>query len=100
MSCFQLRGWIRRAPELLANSLWHRVPGGKETRMEHGGRKEDPAESGGAVLTRRNLLELAGLTFATALIPRAAALAKAAGSQDEVAPGVSPVMDKLSRYMS
>ena len=67
--------------------------------MEHGGRKEDPAGSGGPVLTRRNLLELAGLTFATAVIPPAA-FAKAAGSQDEMAAGVSPVMDKLSRYMS
>jgi 2-methylcitrate dehydratase PrpD len=68
--------------------------------MEHGGRKEDPPESGGAVLTRRSLLEFAGLTFATRVIPPAAAFASAAGSQDEVAPGVSPVMDKLSRYMS
>src|SRR5467141_1403414 len=68
--------------------------------MEHGGRKEDPPESGGAVLTRRSLLEFAGLTFATRVIPPAAAFASAAGSQDEAAQGVSPVMDKLSRYMS
>src|SRR6266446_2489098 len=68
--------------------------------MEHGGRKEDPPESGGAVLTRRSLLEFVGLTFATRVIPPAAAFPSAAGSQDEVAPGVSPVMDKLSRYMS
>src|SRR5258708_27391849 len=68
--------------------------------MEHGGRKEDPAESGGAVLTRRNLLELAGLMFATTVIPSEIVSAKAAVSQEEAAQGVSSVMDKLSRYMS
>jgi len=56
-------------------------------------------------LTRRNLLELAGLAFAMTAIPPASAFANAAGSrddarQDEAKQGVSPVMDKLSRYMS
>src|SRR5260370_30473822 len=73
--------------------------------MEHGERKEEPTGSGGPVLTRRDLLELAGLAFATTAIPPAAAFAKAAGSkdgarQDEAKQGMSPVMDKLSRYMS
>ena len=68
--------------------------------MGHSGRTDEPAGSGGAVLTRRDLLELAGLAFATTAIPPVAAFAEAVGSQDEAALGVSPVMDKLSRYMS
>ncbi|PYU66037.1 MAG: MmgE/PrpD family protein, partial [Acidobacteria bacterium] len=67
--------------------------------MGHSGRTDEPAGSGGAVLTRRDLLELAGLAFATTAIPPVAAFAEAVGSQDEAALGVSPVMDKLSRYM-
>ena len=68
--------------------------------MGHSGRTEEPEGSDGAVLTRRDLLELAGLAFATTAIPPVAAFAEAVGSQDEAALGVSPVMDKLSRYMS
>jgi 2-methylcitrate dehydratase PrpD len=68
--------------------------------MGHGGSKENLAGCGGPILTRRNLLELAGLAFATTAIPTAAITAKAAANLDEAAQGVSPVMDKLSRYMS
>src|SRR5258707_308744 len=73
--------------------------------MGHGGPKDELARSGGTVLTRRNLLELAGLAFATTAMPPVAAFAKSAGSrnearQDDAKRGVSPVMDKLSRYMS
>src|SRR6059036_2238776 len=68
--------------------------------MGYGGRKDGLARSGGAVLTRRNLLELAGLTFATTVIPPVRPLAEATTSRDEAPQGVSPVKDKLSRYMS
>jgi len=65
--------------------------------MIHGEDKDKLAGSGGAILTRRNLLELAGLAFAATVIPSGVA---AAASEDEAAQGVSPVMDKLSKYMS
>ncbi|HVS87513.1 MAG TPA: MmgE/PrpD family protein [Candidatus Acidoferrum sp.] len=68
--------------------------------MGHGRVKDKLAGSGGAILTRRNLLEFAGLAFATAAIPPGVVIAKAAASEDEAAQGVSPIMDKLSRYMS
>ena len=68
--------------------------------MLHGGGKDKHAGSGGAILTRRSLLEFAGLALATTAIPRGGIIAKAADSQGETAQHVSPVMDKLSRYMS
>src|SRR5258707_371135 len=68
--------------------------------MEQGGHKEEPAGNGGPVLTRRNMLGLAGLTFATTIIPPEFLSTKAAARQESAAQGVSPVMDKLSRYMS
>ena len=68
--------------------------------MGHSGSKKDLAGSGGPILTRRSLLELAGLAFATTAIPTAAITAKPAANLDEAAQGVSPVMDKLSKYMS
>jgi len=67
--------------------------------MGHGGRKDSAAGSGQAVLTRRALLELAGLTFATTVFRPGFA----AGTQwpaKGIRRRVSPVMDKLSRYMS
>jgi 2-methylcitrate dehydratase PrpD len=53
----------------------------------------------GAVLTRRSLLELAGLAVAAAALPSSL---KAQQSESSVtaAPGISPVMEKLSAYMS
>jgi 2-methylcitrate dehydratase PrpD len=68
--------------------------------MVHGEGKDKLAGSGGTILTRRNLLELAGLAFASTAFPPGVVAAKAAASQNEAAQGVSPVMDKLSRYMS
>jgi 2-methylcitrate dehydratase PrpD len=68
--------------------------------MVGGGGKDKVAGSGAAILTRRNLLELAGLAFATTAIPPGVLAARAAASQAEAALGVSPVMDKLSGYMS
>jgi 2-methylcitrate dehydratase PrpD len=68
--------------------------------MVHGEGKDKLAGSGGTILTRRNLLELAGLAFASTAFPPGVVAAKAAASQNEAAQGVSPVMDKLSKYMS
>src|SRR5437016_10324944 len=62
--------------------------------------KYRPAESGGAILARRGLFELACLAVATAAIPPGAVMAKPSPSGDSNGQGVSPVMDKLSRYMS
>ena len=68
--------------------------------MEHGGRTDQVAGSGGAVLTRRNLLELTGMTIATSVIPSGFVAARALARQEDATQGVSPVMDKLSTYMS
>jgi len=40
------------------------------------------------------------LTFATTVIPSGFAAGTAVASEGDTAQGVSPVMDKLSRYMS
>jgi 2-methylcitrate dehydratase PrpD len=58
------------------------------------------AESSAATLTRRSLFELAGLAIATAALPPDMAMARQSASTDNLAPSVSPVMDKLSAYMS
>jgi 2-methylcitrate dehydratase PrpD len=68
--------------------------------MGNGGGKDRLPGRGGAMITRRSLLELAGLAFASTAIPPGAVAAEAATRPDEAGPGVSPVMDKLSRYMS
>src|SRR5438270_291689 len=53
-----------------------------------------------AILSRRSLFELAGLAMATAAVPPRALIAELSPSLDTTGQGVSPVMDKLSRYMS
>jgi 2-methylcitrate dehydratase PrpD len=68
--------------------------------MGRGGGKEKMTGNGGTMLTRRNLIELAGLAFASTAIPTGVVTAKAAANFDEAAQGVNTVMDKLSRYMS
>src|SRR5258705_2790425 len=68
--------------------------------MELGRGKDKRAGSGGAIMTRRNLIELSGRTFGTTVIRSGILTAKAAARQESAAQGVSPVMDKLSRYMS
>src|ERR1700674_1654996 len=68
--------------------------------MEDDRNKCGPAENGRAILSRRSLLELAGLAVATAALPPGAMTAKPPSSRDTRGPGVSPVMDKLSPYMS
>ena len=57
-------------------------------------------KKGGAMLTRRSLFELAGLAIATAGLPDDLAMAMQSASTDKAAQGPSPVMDKLSTYMS
>jgi len=53
-----------------------------------------------AILSRRSLFELAGLAMATAAVPPRALIAELSPSLDTTGQGVSPVMDKLSIYMS
>src|SRR5437588_2658563 len=60
------------------------------------GRKENAR----AILSRRSLFELAGLAMATAAVPPRALIAELSPSLDTTGQGVSPVMDKLSIYMS
>jgi len=59
-----------------------------------------PEENGPAILSRRSLLELAGLAVATAALPPRAVMAKPFPSTGTTEQGVSPVTDKLSTYMS
>jgi 2-methylcitrate dehydratase PrpD len=59
-----------------------------------------PEENGPAILSRRSLLELAGMAVATAALPPRAAMAKPFASTGITGQGVSPVTDKLSTYMS
>jgi 2-methylcitrate dehydratase PrpD len=68
--------------------------------MKEDKNKCGPAEDARATLSRRSLLELAGLAAATAAFPPAAVMAKAFASPEAAFPGVSPVMEKLSAYMS
>ena len=53
----------------------------------------------GAGLTRRSLLELAGLAVATAALPSGLS-AEQSETVVKATPGISPVMEKLSSYMS
>jgi len=59
-----------------------------------------PEENGPVILSRRSLLELAGIAVATAALPSTAVMAKPFPSKDTIEQGVSPVTDKLSTYMS
>jgi 2-methylcitrate dehydratase PrpD len=68
--------------------------------MKEDRNKSGPEVNARAKLSRRSLLELAGLAAATAAFPPAAVMAKPPASPNVAAPGVSPVMDKLSAYMS
>ena len=67
--------------------------------MGPGDAKHKPADSDGAIFTRRNLLELAGLAFATTAIPPGVVVARAAASLDEKPQSGTPIMDTLSKYM-
>src|SRR5204863_1970809 len=59
-----------------------------------------PEENGPAILSRRSLLELAGIVVATVALPPRAVMAKSFLGTDTTEQGVSPVTDKLSTYMS
>src|SRR5260370_26133667 len=62
--------------------------------------KRRPVENGGAILSRRSLFELAGMAVASAAIPAGAAIMQPVPGGDSDVQGVSPVMQKLSTYMS
>src|ERR1700674_3636366 len=76
-----------------------------ERKMGHDGQKEAPIRNDRAMLTRRGLFEFAGVAIATAALPPFVAFANPAASQDSPAldsqaQSISPVMEKLSTYMS
>jgi len=62
--------------------------------------KRRPVENGGTILSRRSLLELAGMAVASAAIPAGAAIMQPVPGGDSNGQGVSPVMHRLSTYMS
>jgi len=62
--------------------------------------KNGPSENGQTIFSRRSLFELAGLAVATATFPPSMLIANPAPSREMTGQGVSPVMDKLSTYMS
>src|SRR6266513_2513610 len=100
MTYLCLRGRVHSVRTTLSKFTLARGTRRRGTHMVHGGDKDKLAGRSGAILTRRNLLELAGLAFATTAIPPGMMSAKAAASPGEAAQGVSPIMDKLSKYMS
>src|SRR6267143_3616238 len=57
-------------------------------------------EDNRAILSRRSLLELAGLATATAAFPSGTVMAKFSPRRDTTGQGVIPVMENLSTYMS
>src|ERR1700733_15502677 len=62
--------------------------------------KDCSTNNANALMTRRKLFEFAGLAIGTAALPPAVALAKPFVSQDRMEQAVTPVIEKLSRYMS
>ena len=62
--------------------------------------KRRPVENGGTILSRRSLFELAGMAVASAAIPAGAAIMRPVSGGDSNGQGVSPVMHRLSTYMS
>jgi 2-methylcitrate dehydratase PrpD len=62
--------------------------------------KRRPVENGGTILSRRSLFELAGMAVASAAIPAGAAITHPIPDGDSNGQGVSPVMHRLSTYMS
>ncbi len=62
--------------------------------------KRRPVESGGTILSRRSLFELAGMAVASAAIPAGAVIMQPAPGGDSDGQGVSPAMHRLSTYMS
>src|ERR1700752_2928732 len=68
--------------------------------MKDGRNKCGPAGNSRTILSRRNLPELAGLAAATAAFPAETVMTKPDLRPDTSEQGVSPVMEKLSAYMS
>jgi 2-methylcitrate dehydratase PrpD len=83
----------------LAKSLQNRAPE-EQLKMAHNQGKYRSARCVGPMLTRRSLFEFAGLAIATSALPPGLLLTAQSANQDATPQGVSPVMDKLSAYMS
>ena len=65
-------------------------------------RRNEPPDNAPANLTRRGLFELAGLAVASAALPSGVSFAQPSVPQDQPlpSPAISPLMDRLSTYMS
>jgi 2-methylcitrate dehydratase PrpD len=65
-------------------------------------RSQAPASEARATLTRRGLLEFAGLALASAVFPSGATITQPSSQQDQTfpSPTMSALMEKLSSYMS
>ena len=57
-------------------------------------------DNSSTTLSRRSLLGLAGLTVAAVALPRRMAMAKPTSAPEGTGTGISPVMERLSTYMS
>src|ERR1700681_1210062 len=68
--------------------------------VAHDGNDDLKRVSAGPALTRRNMLEYAGMVIAAVAVPPNRLLAAAPQAPLSAAPSVSPVMEKLSTYMS
>jgi 2-methylcitrate dehydratase PrpD len=68
--------------------------------MAHNQGKYRSARCVGPMLTRRSLFEFAGLAIATSALPPGLLLTAQPANQGAISESVSPVMDKLSAYMS
>src|SRR6266436_5914796 len=62
--------------------------------------RDERSKNGGAILSRRSLFELAGMAVATAALPAGVVMTKPSPGGDSNEQGVSPVMRRLSTYMS
>src|SRR5215831_14645793 len=63
---------------------------------------KEPATNGRAILSRRGLFELAALAIASSALPSGPGFARPSAHQDQThpSPAISPLMQKLSGYMS
>src|SRR5262245_59353011 len=63
---------------------------------------QEPAPNGRALLSRRGLFELAALAIASSALPSGPGFARPSAHQDQPhpSPAISPLMLKLSGYMS
>src|SRR5215467_8308933 len=96
-----------RLSRLFSHALINQNPSGaacpqENQQMGSDERHHEPGFNNYAPLTRRGLFEFAGLTIASSVFPFSAAAAKPHIQQDQPlpSPAISPLMERLSNYMS